>query len=334
MSLNLLVDAAAVANSEREDLEESGQEIFRCSLDGCNREFSCKRNLVDHTRGHHQGAKPHICDFPGCGKSFLRPAHLLIHIRIHTGEKPFVCEYPGCGKRWNQKSALKQHLRSHTGEKPFVCTFPGCDKRFSTSSSCKRHILTHDKGADEKQRSPSNNTAYSHATHDTNSITQSPLKRKSSSLDCEGSGSELSPNSSPIFNYTNYQPLKPIFNSNNNLPFPIVHTRSASPSPSSSQSSPADSPNSSPPASPSRQLPPLFSRSLSIQEQQQQQNNDSYSAFYPTKRLAHESGPLAVIPSVVISTTNTGHSLPFSNCNREKLIDENKPKMAVNFLLN
>jgi len=120
-------------------------EFFCCNVKGCQREFTSKRNLVDHTRGHHQGNKPHTCSYPGCGKSFLRPAHLLIHTRIHTGEKPFVCEYPGCGKRWNQKSALKQHLRSHTGEKPFVCTLNGCAKRFSTSSSCKRHILTHGK---------------------------------------------------------------------------------------------------------------------------------------------------------------------------------------------
>jgi len=120
-------------------------ESFHCNVKGCFREFTSKRNLVDHTRGHHQGNKPHTCTYSGCGKSFLRPAHLLIHTRIHTGEKPFICEYPGCGKRWNQKSALKQHLRSHTGEKPFACSSDGCGKRFSTSSSCKRHILTHGK---------------------------------------------------------------------------------------------------------------------------------------------------------------------------------------------
>jgi len=123
----------------------SEEDKFRCPVKGCGREFTSKRNLVDHSRGHHQGAKPHTCTYAGCGKSFLRPAHLLIHTRIHTGEKPFVCEYEGCGKRWNQKSALKQHLRSHTGEKPFSCTFEGCGKRFSTSSSCKRHVLTHGK---------------------------------------------------------------------------------------------------------------------------------------------------------------------------------------------
>jgi len=121
--------------------DETGN--YTCDFANCNREFNSKRNLVDHCRGHHEGKKPHICSHPGCGKSFLRPAHLLIHNRIHTGEKPFVCEYEGCGKRWNQKSALKQHLRSHTGEKPFKCPFADCNKKFSTSSSCKRHVSTH-----------------------------------------------------------------------------------------------------------------------------------------------------------------------------------------------
>lgn len=116
---------------------------FKCPVETCKREFTSKRNLVDHFKGHHQGCKPHICPFSGCGKSFLRPAHLQIHMRIHTGEKPFVCPFEGCGKRWNQKSALKQHVRSHTGEKPFHCIEAGCGKSFSTSSSCKRHILTH-----------------------------------------------------------------------------------------------------------------------------------------------------------------------------------------------
>jgi len=117
--------------------------FYSCDFSDCNREFNSRRNLVDHCRGHHEGKKPHLCAYPGCGKSFLRPAHLLIHNRIHTGEKPFICSYDGCGKRWNQKSALKQHMRSHTGEKPFECSFNDCNKKFSTSSSCKRHVSTH-----------------------------------------------------------------------------------------------------------------------------------------------------------------------------------------------
>jgi len=154
MSLQLLANATEFAEKshpqviKREIRSEDGhRRPFRCPVVQCARNFTSKRNLVDHCRGHHQGTKPHVCSFEGCGKSFLRPAHLIIHTRIHTGEKPFVCTFPGCGKRWNQKSALKQHIRSHTGEKPYSCTFEGCEKQFSTSSSCKRHIASHESAA-------------------------------------------------------------------------------------------------------------------------------------------------------------------------------------------
>jgi len=151
MSLQLLAKATEYAEKslpiviKKEIRSDDGpRRPFRCPIVQCARNFTSKRNLVDHCRGHHQGTKPHVCSYEGCGKSFLRPAHLIIHTRIHTGEKPFVCTFQGCGKRWNQKSALKQHMRSHTGEKPYSCTFEGCEKQFSTSSSCKRHIASHE----------------------------------------------------------------------------------------------------------------------------------------------------------------------------------------------
>jgi uncharacterized Zn-finger protein len=141
LAISCIADATfSIGADPRDDYK-----AFTCPYDQCGREFTSKRNLVDHCRGHHQSRKPHSCAFPACGKSFLRPAHLLIHNRIHTGEKPFMCEHKGCGKKWNQKSALKQHMRSHTGEKPFVCSIVGCYKSFSTSSSCKRHVFTHEK---------------------------------------------------------------------------------------------------------------------------------------------------------------------------------------------
>jgi len=116
---------------------------FSCTFRDCKKIFEKKRQLLEHWRICHPSTKPYMCQHSNCNKSFLRPAHLAIHERIHTGEKPFICTIDGCGKKWSQKSALTQHMRSHTGEKPFICPFDGCGKKFSTSSSCKRHSAIH-----------------------------------------------------------------------------------------------------------------------------------------------------------------------------------------------
>jgi len=174
-------------------IENTNQNVlFCCEFADCKREFNSKRNLVDHCKGHHQGRKPHPCSFPGCEKSFLRPAHLLIHTRIHTGEKPFLCEYEGCGKRWNQKSALKQHLRSHTGEKPFRCSIRGCTKSFTTSSSCKRHVSTHYQKSIESNKSKGDWSSLTFSL-DGCSSPNSSSSSSSNSSDEEYSMSDASP---------------------------------------------------------------------------------------------------------------------------------------------
>lgn len=50
---------------------------------------------VDEERIH-SGVRPHVCDYPNCGKQFIQRSALTVHSRVHTGEKPHMCER--CGK--------------------------------------------------------------------------------------------------------------------------------------------------------------------------------------------------------------------------------------------
>ena len=52
-------------------------------------------------------AKPdRTCQF--CGKVFLFPRDLGIHMRSHTGERPYPC--PHCPYRATQTNNLKRHI--------------------------------------------------------------------------------------------------------------------------------------------------------------------------------------------------------------------------------
>lgn len=52
--------------------------------------------LTETTERIHSGVRPHVCDYPGCGKQFIQRSALTVHSRVHTGEKPHMCER--CGK--------------------------------------------------------------------------------------------------------------------------------------------------------------------------------------------------------------------------------------------
>ncbi|KAF8876110.1 hypothetical protein CPB85DRAFT_1235707, partial [Mucidula mucida] len=54
----------------------------------------------------------HACQL--CGQAFHRPSALKVHMNTHTGAKPFVCPWKGCEKTFSVNSNMRRHLRTHT----------------------------------------------------------------------------------------------------------------------------------------------------------------------------------------------------------------------------
>jgi uncharacterized Zn-finger protein len=58
--------------------------------------LNTKKHALTLTERIHSGIRPHVCDYPNCGKQFIQRSALTVHQRVHTGEKPHMCER--CGK--------------------------------------------------------------------------------------------------------------------------------------------------------------------------------------------------------------------------------------------
>ncbi|KAK4158001.1 hypothetical protein C8A00DRAFT_29072 [Chaetomidium leptoderma] len=85
------------------------------------------------------------CTYPGCPKTFNRPARLAAHLRSHTNDRPHKCPYGDCDKAYLEEKHLAQHIKgSHTHEKRYACDEEGCGKSFVTATRLRRHAAVHE----------------------------------------------------------------------------------------------------------------------------------------------------------------------------------------------
>ncbi|KAG5676979.1 hypothetical protein PVAND_006770 [Polypedilum vanderplanki] len=118
--------------------------LYYCRWEGCtrtNRGFNARYKMLVHCRTHTK-EKPHVCNFPDCGKSFSRAENLKIHIRSHTQERPYRCNFLGCTKAYSNSSDRFKHSRTHQNTKPYFCKVKGCLKRYTDPSSLRKHTKT------------------------------------------------------------------------------------------------------------------------------------------------------------------------------------------------
>jgi len=89
-----------------------------------------------------QKEKPRLYKCNECDKAFMKKEHLKRHALVHTGGRPtHLCEVPGCNKSYSSKDLLTNHLKYiHLGVQPeraYLCI--DCGKDFVRKDHLQRH---------------------------------------------------------------------------------------------------------------------------------------------------------------------------------------------------
>ncbi|KAG6029193.1 hypothetical protein E4U41_000450 [Claviceps citrina] len=137
------------ANDDDDDDDDGFDDIFTARTPSSTADARSPATAATTPRAKFPSdLKTLACTWPGCPKSFNRPARLRDHLNSHTNSRPFKCPYEGCGKDYIEDKHLKQHIKAaHTNERNYVCQVPGCGKSFVTGTRLKRHQAVHE-GAD------------------------------------------------------------------------------------------------------------------------------------------------------------------------------------------
>lgn len=84
---------------------------FMCKT--CGKKFNRKDNFQVHTRSHLTSS--YVCPFENCQKAFKSKSSLNYHKLKHgssTFHLSFKCNYPGCGKAFLRLAELKRHKKA------------------------------------------------------------------------------------------------------------------------------------------------------------------------------------------------------------------------------
>ncbi|GAB2221698.1 hypothetical protein Drorol1_Dr00012883 [Drosera rotundifolia] len=130
--------------------------LFKCSVEGCNKEFCVEGNLKIHFKNMHelkpmcdgvQEKKKFVCQEVGCGKEFMYESRLRKHEDSHVTLDSVEVFCIGCNKPFSNRTCLKTHLDSC--HRHVTCKICGCQH---LRKNIRRHLRSHEVGSAERIR--------------------------------------------------------------------------------------------------------------------------------------------------------------------------------------
>ncbi|XP_037086571.1 transcription factor IIIA-like [Pollicipes pollicipes] len=122
---------------------ERQHDKYRCPSDGCGAQLDSWKQLLQHRRQLHSAPREHKC--PTCAHTFLSRAALKVHRRVHGETRDiFHCPYEDCPRYYYFKRNLISHTRSSHEGKGFICSVETCKKKLSTQQKLSQHMRLHD----------------------------------------------------------------------------------------------------------------------------------------------------------------------------------------------
>ena len=99
---------------------------FKCSANGCNKQFTMKHNLVRHVNEFHSNK---VYECPECFVEYTSVRYLKRHKVPKYDDKDVVCIESGCKRLFRTPCLLRRHFnRVHMSSSGLVCTVEGCDR--------------------------------------------------------------------------------------------------------------------------------------------------------------------------------------------------------------
>lgn len=93
----------------------------------------------------HSDIRDYVCEWQGCGKSFITATRLRRHHAAHEGREKFRCTVTDCGQTFRKHGTLQKHVTTfHEGRHPYVCELSNendmkCGAGFDTEGRLESH---------------------------------------------------------------------------------------------------------------------------------------------------------------------------------------------------